>query len=1150
MDHKNDLDKEANKKPRGRPKTVLQIQKEVEAAKAEASKSSSQFPKSQASTLIHHLPQPNQGPRPMGLTSVQSSQGSSSTSSSTGILSRILRGPRPEQGILGQSLGGSSQMHMQVGQASNAAQHGAMPQRGTIPLTVHTQRLGQEKVGLQLGNSPQSMLSRSTPSPSRDRQSSPASVDGQPHTRTPVTVPIKKSLSPSRLIYQTQSPPQQGIVSSVSSTVVPTRVTSSPHQQQQQLQQKQQHQQQQLPPAQQHKAFSPSHTTTPPGGMAPTSQTIVRTTVEMPQVTQRPQGVVHSSVPGNSQILNRLVIPNRVVSQSSQHVESTRLTPSTIQHTRPSQTIVVSTQPQPAHMHTSEQRLSPVNPKVTTIRRTPSPAHIRSPSPAHVSISSEAKPPTNLRNSPVTSVREVHTQPVNLSLTSQMRGTGHSVPDKYQILHSIHLPAGLSQGGKGEGPNQGRPSESEVPYRDLLQNIQRSQQQVQSSLMQSGLSPITPMDSEDSNAQHPFQFITSRPQQQQQQQQQHQSVKQEVGVFQPQSSVQRLPSQHQMVKDERKTPSPQPLHNTVKAVPSSNSAPMKVVIRSRVGEIKQPVVSLLRLPTTVTTTNVEKQSTTEVKTVACYPSSVMSSASTTANASSSVPQGIFKHWTASASHRVTPPHPPNPFTFPATPPVTMVTTIAYQSSKPHDSIAQRQDLDQGKKQRHSSSEMPKLSPISDSPRRSSSRESDTKEKLVPIPQPFNLRVQNLANFPSNNLVYRPGYRTHSVAIHRAKAGIVTSAAKSLDILRQNIQKSLNREINQVIQKYMDKFFVLGIKNIRLNNGAKAVSDEHIQAVCRQILEEAKKMYLADSGRRSVTPVLDIPDNVSETGSTGTQKSLLIGRKRRLSDTDSEASIRIVQKKRKGRPPLHMTGRVTPSKLLKEPIRRDGPKWDPERLTLETKFIMGARANKALGFGATRGRLYIKHPELFKYSGDQDDKQWLYDHHHMPATGGKAYMLTLEDMKDLAESDEYKGSPGLLLHELQGFIVPEWMLGKMKQQMLTLRTDNQKGRQQHSRSTTPVEMQSGSQQEGDDDNGDDPKNLPFAKFSSPKETKVMESTSRDGDLEFLSGAGNDDASGSGMSPFNMTGGFDDAPSPSSLDPLEDDSNSLVNPFSIH
>ena len=39
-------------------------------------------------------------------------------------------------------------------------------------------------------------------------------------------------------------------------------------------------------------------------------------------------------------------------------------------------------------------------------------------------------------------------------------------------------------------------------------------------------------------------------------------------------------------------------------------------------------------------------------------------------------------------------------------------------------------------------------------------------------------------------------------------------------------------------------------------------------------------------------------------------------------------------------------RSTPSKTGKnEIVKREGPKWDPDRLKLETTFVMGARANK-------------------------------------------------------------------------------------------------------------------------------------------------------------------------------------------------------------
>lgn len=66
-----------------------------------------------------------------------------------------------------------------------------------------------------------------------------------------------------------------------------------------------------------------------------------------------------------------------------------------------------------------------------------------------------------------------------------------------------------------------------------------------------------------------------------------------------------------------------------------------------------------------------------------------------------------------------------------------------------------------------------------------------------------------------------------------------------------------------------------------------------------------------------------------------------------------------------------------------------------------------RANKVLGFGQTRGRLYNKHPGLVRYTGDQEDKEWLAKNNLMPPSGGKAYIMILEDIKELAETEEYR-----------------------------------------------------------------------------------------------------------------------------------------------
>ncbi|KAK3084598.1 hypothetical protein FSP39_016083, partial [Pinctada imbricata] len=397
--------------------------------------------------------------------------------------------------------------------------------------------------------------------------------------------------------------------------------------------------------------------------------------------------------------------------------------------------------------------------------------------------------------------------------------------------------------------------------------------------------------------------------------------------------------------------------------------------------------------------------------------------------------------------------------------------------------------------------------------------------------PFNKRLLNIANLPTGSL-YKSTYRSHTFAVNRAKVGVITSTAKSLDILRANVQKCINKEIDQIIQQYLEKFFKPGIENIKINNGEGAVSEEHVQAVCRQILEEAKKMYSTDPGMS--TPSRDIPDNVSETGSTGSRR---VGRKRRPSDTDSDKGSYAASRNKL---PL-LFRRSTPSKTIKsgEMVKREGPKWDTDRLKSETRFVMGARANKALGLGATRGRIYIKHPDVFKYSGDQDDKTWLYENHHMPATGGKAYMLLLEDIQDLAKEEEYRDNPNVFTQHLSGFAIPDWMMAKVKIQMTALRTDL--GRVK-SRSTTPVDPVENRPEERQEDSEI---KLPFTSFSSPKEKE--RSPSAETEIEFLTGddneenEGNDNEEGSNLSPFNLTGGFEEGPSrsPSDMDPMDDD-----------
>ncbi|XP_010720891.1 deoxynucleotidyltransferase terminal-interacting protein 1 isoform X3 [Meleagris gallopavo] len=226
----------------------------------------------------------------------------------------------------------------------------------------------------------------------------------------------------------------------------------------------------------------------------------------------------------------------------------------------------------------------------------------------------------------------------------------------------------------------------------------------------------------------------------------------------------------------------------------------------------------------------------------------------------------------------------------------------------------------------------------------------------------------------------------------------------MDLLRAVLQPSINEEIRGVFNKYM-KFFQKAALNVRDNVGEEVDPEQLIQETCRSCLEQAKLLF--SDGKKVVSR---LPHEQ-------------MGPKRaRLMDEELNRRGSPLPKKRKGRPPGQslsndrgVSGMSAWKLKVSEPVRRDGPKWDPSRLTETTTFVLGSRANKALGMGGTRGRLYIKHPHLFK-----------------------AYLLLEEDIRDLAATDDYRDSVDLRLEELKPFVPPAWMTEKMQKYMETLR----------------------------------------------------------------------------------------------------------------
>lgn len=310
---------------------------------------------------------------------------------------------------------------------------------------------------------------------------------------------------------------------------------------------------------------------------------------------------------------------------------------------------------------------------------------------------------------------------------------------------------------------------------------------------------------------------------------------------------------------------------------------------------------------------------------------------------------------------------------------------------------------------------------------------------VPWDKRLDMRNVTLANFPLSSSAYRHHYRSHNNLVARSKAHVIQCPRKSLAALRVSLQKSLNQELHNVLEKYISNFFRPAAANISRNNGNVQVSEYHLQEVCRQILEEAKKMYHVGATQlnSSAEPLEKHPHQPT----TGSNKrpAAALSRTNATANSNDDAVLpgkRMKLGKKLFKKNGHKGHSNDPLASKFDYVDRSGPRWDPDRLTTETRFVLGSRANKALGFGAMRGKLYSKHADLFRYIGDLEDKQWLAEKGHMPPSGGRAYLLIKQDIEDLLESDDYKNMPGVCPLDMgEGFIVPDSMIQKMKQVMM-------------------------------------------------------------------------------------------------------------------
>lgn len=132
-------------------------------------------------------------------------------------------------------------------------------------------------------------------------------------------------------------------------------------------------------------------------------------------------------------------------------------------------------------------------------------------------------------------------------------------------------------------------------------------------------------------------------------------------------------------------------------------------------------------------------------------------------------------------------------------------------------------------------------------------------------------------------------------------------------------------------------------NIKNNLGQDSVSEANIREVCKDILEQAKSMYVLpgkikdDSGKGNT---VELPNGYSE---TYTNPTTVLKRKELEREGDNFLPVVVKRSKQKV-----ISNYYNDNLGCKFSLKRDGPKWNPERIKSNTLFIMGSRANKVLG----------------------------------------------------------------------------------------------------------------------------------------------------------------------------------------------------------
>uniref|UniRef100_A0A5S6QQI2 DNTTIP1_dimer domain-containing protein n=1 Tax=Trichuris muris TaxID=70415 RepID=A0A5S6QQI2_TRIMR len=266
----------------------------------------------------------------------------------------------------------------------------------------------------------------------------------------------------------------------------------------------------------------------------------------------------------------------------------------------------------------------------------------------------------------------------------------------------------------------------------------------------------------------------------------------------------------------------------------------------------------------------------------------------------------------------------------------------------------------------------------------------------------------------------------------------TAAKIGLNALRQIYQPAINEEILKVLQRYANQFFAPAVSNV-CQNVDGTCSQHLLHTVCRNVLEEAKQLF-----------PLSQNDGLLKKTNDRAHRSLIgvYGHRKRPSPC-AKTYRNCIHKLENGMFESPGLTEMSQARYLSATTKRIKTKhtsqiestsavmekWNPSRLTENSEFVLGPQANSALGFAAQRGRIYTKYPSLFKYIGDNDDRQWLIDQKlKRMKNGGKVFLVLLEDILELASLPESRDNPEVDLSTLEPFKLPLCILDKVKYAM--------------------------------------------------------------------------------------------------------------------